>query len=237
MTLALALCLLAQDPSTLWDGKEISQTTVKGARRESKVAIENQSGLKKGLTLTKERLDRAYKSLWAMNRFDQIKIVPTVVDGKVQVVIEVVEYDVVDKVIFDPKPLDLEERKLSQELRIVPGEPLNPFLLKVDRERLRNQYLDEGYPFSTVEDVLSPSAHGGVVLTWRILEGPRVNVKEIVFSGNASVSDGDLRAFMLSKQNPRLFFITTGSEPFVERPSASARALALSRATPWSFSR
>ena len=62
-----------------------------------------------------------------------------------------------------------------------------------------------------------PSSHGGVVLTWRILEGPRVNVKEIVFTGNASVTDSELRNFMLSKSNPRLWFITTGSEPFVER--------------------
>ncbi|HEX7900522.1 MAG TPA: outer membrane protein assembly factor BamA [Planctomycetota bacterium] len=217
MTLALALCLLVQDPSTLWEGKEIVQTTVTGARRESKVSIENQSGLKKGLTLTKERLDRAYKSLWAMNRFDKIEIRPTVVDGKVQILIHVAEYDVVDKVVFDPKPREIEERKLFQDLRVVTGEPLNPFLLKVDRERLRNMYLDQGHPFSTVEDVLSPSAHGGVVLTWRILEGPRVSVKRIVFSGNASVSDGELRNFMLSKPNPRLWFITTGTEPFVER--------------------
>src|SRR5688572_695392 len=133
MTLALALCLLTQDP--LWDKKEIVQTTVTGARRESKVSIENQSGLKKGLELNKDRLDRAYKSLWAMNRFARIEITPTVVDGKVQVVIDVTEYDVVDRVTFDPKPREIEERKLGQDLRIVPGEPLNPYLLKMDRER------------------------------------------------------------------------------------------------------
>lgn len=215
MSLVVALCLLAQDAP--WENKDILQVTVTGARRESKVSIENQSGLKKGFKLTKDRLDRAYKSLWSMNRFDRIEIVPTPAADGVNIEIRIVEYDVVDRVRFDPKPRELEERKLLQELRVVAGEPLNPYFLKVDRERLRNQFLDEGFPFSTVEDVLTPSPGGGVVLTWRIVEGPRVSVREILFSGNASVGASDLRAFMLLKQNPRLWFITTGSEWYSER--------------------
>jgi outer membrane protein insertion porin family len=220
MTLAGALALyllVAQEPPEPWENKEIAETSVTGARRESKVSIENQSGLKKGVILTKDRLDRAYKSLWGMNRFDKIDIVPTLVQGKVQVRIHVAEYDVIDRVVFDPKPREIEERKLTQDLGLLPGLSLNPYLLKVDRERLRNHYLEEGYPFSQVEEAIAPSPSGGVVLTWRILEGPQVSVREILFTGIVNGDEGALRQYLLSRQNPRLWFITTGTEPYVER--------------------
>ncbi len=219
MTLATAFALLLfpQDPPEPWEGFEVVETVVTGARRESKVSIENQSGLKKGVSLTKDRLDRAYKSLWAMSRFEWIQIDPKpLADKKVRVEIRVTEYEVIDRVQFDPKPREIEERKLAQDLSLLPGLSLNPYQLKLDRDRLRNHYLEEGYPFSSVEEVLTPSP-GGVQLTWRILEGPQVSVKEIIFSGIVEGDEGSLRQYLLSKQNPRLWFITTGTEPFVER--------------------
>lgn len=214
---ALALFLAPQEPAEPWEGLDIVETVVTGARRESKVSIENQSGLKKGLKLTRERLDRAYKSLWAMDRFEHIEIRPAVADGKVRLVIEVREYDEVARVLFDPKPKEIEERKLGQDLRLLPGESLNPYLLKLDRERLRQHYLEEGFAFSTVEERLTPAPSGGVTLTWRILEGPKVSVREIVFTGIRNGDESEIRRYMLSKPNPSLFFITTGTEPFVER--------------------
>ncbi|HYE98300.1 MAG TPA: outer membrane protein assembly factor BamA, partial [Planctomycetota bacterium] len=201
-----------------WEGKRIARVET-DARREGKPTIINQSGLKPGVILTQARLDQAYKSLWAMNRFEHVDIqldTAAAPPGEVFVTIRVREYEHIDRVEFTGAG-EVPETQLRQDLRLVSGEPLNPFHLKQDREKLRNQYLDKGYHFSQVEEDVRPSPAGGVVLTWRIVEGPKVGVEEIVITGNDSISASDLKRYMLTKENGTLLFITTSEEPFVER--------------------
>ena len=177
LLLAAAGGAWAQAAAQDWEGKRIARVET-DARREGKPTIINQSGLKPGAILTQQRLDQAYKSLWAMSRFEHVDIQldTAAVPGEVVVTIRVREYEHIDRVEFSG-PGEIPETQLRQDLRLVAGEPLNPFDLKQDRDKLRNQYLDKGYHFSEVEEDIRPSPAGGVVLTWRIVEGPKVGVE------------------------------------------------------------
>ncbi len=201
------------------EGKEISGVVVAGMGRESRVTIENLSGLRRGQPYTREKVDRAYKTLFATNQFDRIEIdaAPDPADPqKVVVTIRVAEYARLESVEFrglTAIPL----AQLKPNLRLTAGDPLNPVHRMQDLTYLKEQYRLKGYHFSNVEAATRPGPGGGLILTWEVTEGPLVSVDEIVFTGNDSIAESDLRRFMLTKQNPRLLFIPTGKEPFVER--------------------
>jgi outer membrane protein insertion porin family len=213
--LPAAPCLAAQED---WENKPIADV-VFDAKRESHVALRDQSGLKKGLLLTKERLDQAYKALWALDRFADVRIETDVRNGQVYLSVRVQEYEIIDRVLIVGAE-EIKERQLRQDLSLLPGETLNPFHLKRDREKLREQYLAAGYAFSGVEDSVKPSGGGGVILTWTITEGPLVGVREIDLTGIEQVREagleGELRNFLLTKENSTIFGCTTSRNPYVE---------------------
>ncbi len=220
VSLLLCAALQAQQPAQDWENQEMAAPVIEGLRNENRTTLENVSGLKKGVILTRDRLDKAYKALWGMGKFEEgLTITPTLdrATGKVNVRIILREYPLVEEVRFE----QLEEIPLSQiknNLRLATGDPLNPFFLKQDREYIRDQYLQKGYHFSGVEESVQPGPAGGVILTWKVTEGPMVGVTSLTFTGNDSVDESDLRRFMLTKENSRLFgLILTESQPFVER--------------------
>jgi len=126
------------------------------------------------------------------------------------------EYVLVEKVEFKGIN-EIPIATLKPSLRLSAGEPLNPYHLKQDREYIREQYLQKGYHFSSVEETTKQGTTG-IILTWNVVEGPLVSVEAIVFTGNITVDEGELRRFLLSKQNEYLFgAILTSRNPFIER--------------------
>jgi len=209
-----------QDIAQDWEGKKVSFVNPTGVQRESKTGIQNLSGFGNGVTVNREKLDKAVKVIMATGRFNSVEILPPVVDpnnpGLFIMTIRVEEYVVIESVEFKGLT-SIPLNQIKPSLRINAGDSYNPFHMMQDRNYIREQYLSKGYHFSSVEDSTRAGTAGGLILAWTILEGPLVSVDRIVFSGNPTVDESELRRFMITKENGRLLFIPTGREPFVER--------------------
>jgi outer membrane protein insertion porin family len=224
LTFAIAVPALArQEPPQDWEGREIADVLGVGFKHENERKNIDLTGIKKGPEqfMTKEKKDLAIKELFKTGKFQdvQIKVDPvdkTKKDSKVVVTIIVTEYILVEKVEFKGIN-EIPINTLKPSLRLSAGEPLNPFHLKQDREYIRDQYLQKGYHFSSVEES-TKAGTTGVILTWVVVEGPLVTVDAILFTGKLTVEESELRRFILTKENDRLFgVIPTGKNPFIER--------------------
>ena len=218
LSLAVVPSLFAAVQQEEWEGKEIEAVDGVGFTHENKAKNLALTGLRKGDLLTREKKDIAIKELFGTNRFDKVDIEPKLnaATKKVTVIVIVTEYIIVEKVEFQGIN-EIPINTLKPTLRISAGAPLNPYHLKQDREYIRDQYLQKGYHFSSVEEQTKPGTTG-VVLTWVVVEGPLVTIDEILFTGDVTVNQSELRNFILSKQNDRLFgLIPTGKNPFIER--------------------
>ncbi|HLY09530.1 MAG TPA: outer membrane protein assembly factor BamA [Planctomycetota bacterium] len=214
---AAAPSVQAQDQD--WEGKTISTVTGSGFVHENESKNLTLTGLKKGTVITRNAKDQAIKELFKTGKFENIDldVKPDPADAtKVLVTVVVKEYIIVEKVEFkgiNEIPLTT----LKPNLRITGGEALNPFHLKLDREYIRDQYLQKGYHFSSVEESTKAGSIG-VILTWNVVEGPLVSVEAIEFTGNVTVDQAELRRFILSKENDTLLgIIPTSKNPFIER--------------------
>jgi outer membrane protein assembly factor BamA len=219
LTFALAAPLLAQQKED-WEGKTITDVLGSGFRHEQQTKNLDMTGLKRGGILTREAKDIAIKELFKTGKFQDVdvKAAPDPIDPKNKVIVTVVvtEYIIVEKVEFRGIN-EIPIATLKPSLRLSAGEPLNPYHLKQDREFIREQYLQKGYHFSSVEESTKPGTTG-VILTWNVVEGPLVSVESIVFTGNITVDEDELRRFLLSKQNDRLFgLVVTSRNAFIER--------------------
>jgi outer membrane protein insertion porin family len=216
LTLAMAASLVAQEE---WENKPISNVLGEGFVHEPRSKNLDLTGLKKGDLMTREKKDLAIKELFKTGKFQDVDVVATLDPAdrtRVNVVVKVTEYIIVEKVEFKGIN-EIPIATLKPSLRLSAGEPLNPYHLKQDREYIREQYVQKGYHFSSVEES-TKAGTTGVILTWNVVEGPLVSVDAIVFTGNITVDQDELRRFMLSKQNDRLFgVLLTGKNPFIER--------------------
>ena len=216
---AAAPALQAQDQD--WEGKTILTVTGSGFVHENQNKNLQLTGFKTGVVMSRALRDQAIKELFKTGKFEDVNVLvepdkndPT--NTKVHVTVVVREYIIVEKVEFkgiNEIPLTT----LKPNLRITGGEPLNPFHLKQDREYIRDQYLQKGYHFSSVEESTKAGSIG-VILTWNVVEGPLVSVEAIEFTGNVTVDQSELRRFILSKENDSLLgIIPTSHNPFIER--------------------
>jgi outer membrane protein insertion porin family len=208
------------DKAQDWEDKVVSFVEVQNAVRESKTSITNLSGINRGTKVTRDRINRVYHLLMDTGRFNDVQILPPVPDpnnaGQFILRIRVEEYLIIESVEFKGL-VAIPLNQVRPNLRLNAGDPYNPYFLMLDRNYIREQYLSKGYHFSSVEDSTRPGTAGGLILTWTIMEGPMVSVDRILFTGNQSVDESELRRFMITKENGRLWFIPTGKEPFVER--------------------
>lgn len=209
-----------QEPKQDWEGKTLSRIRFEGLIRENETTLRNLISLKRGKPLTRADIDQTYKDLWKDLWFGDVSIDDPVPDpeapGQFMITIRVQESPLVEKVTFEGNT-SISAATLKLELRIAPGSRLNAFHLKQDRDRIRELYLQKGHHFSQVEDQSSPGATG-VILKWKVTEGPLVGVEKIVFTGAMTLEESQLKKAMVSKENGTIFWIIpSGREPFIER--------------------
>jgi outer membrane protein insertion porin family len=130
-----------------------------------------------------------------------------------QVLVE--EYQIVKDVVFSGVTA-VPMNTLIAGLRLRQNDRLNPYLLKVDEDYLRELYIMKGYYFFTVKPELVTAQDGDVIVHWQVLEGPLVTVGEIKFTGLAEKDADEIRKYLLSKEPGTFLFIPTGGEPFIE---------------------
>jgi outer membrane protein insertion porin family len=200
-----------------WEGKEIREVLPgTGWRRHRFENFKSLLNARPGQRYTLEKRSDDYKRLFSKGLFTpDIEIDCKLADGMVVVTVSVVEYDIISDVEFRGHSV-FSTAQLAAALRIAPDRYLNPAHLKLDKDTLTEMYVSKGHHFFKVREELQAGARG-VRLIWHLDEGPMVSVEKIEFTGNESVSTGDLKDYLLSKENSYLLFIPVGKQPFLER--------------------
>ncbi len=76
-------------------------------------------------------------------------------------------------------------------------------------EKVRRLYNEQGYVNVAVDHAVTIEANNQAVITLDIVEGGRLLIKRIIFEGNKTFSDGDLRGIIGSKEEWIFSFLTS----------------------------
>lgn len=216
--LALLSCASLAAAQEEWEDKEIRRVDPgEGWVRQRFSNFQNLLNARQGQKYNVEKRRQDYQKLYATGLFvtEGVDIQVKLVGGMLEIVISVQEFEFVENVEFRGNS-EFSTAQLSAALRTTPGGYYNPANIKADRDTITEMYVTKGHHFFSLREEMVKTRRG-VHLIWHIHEGPMVSVEAIEFTGNANASAGDLKEYMLTKENDYLLFIPTGKNPFVER--------------------
>lgn len=184
--------VLAQPPGPSKKGYRIETVIFKGNKRVSNDALQVQVP-KTPAVLTQSEISAIMKRLYESGFFDQvtISIVPTDFGSALQIVLT--EKPLVGKVYVKGN-----EQLTESDLRDVIGFGERRFLdatnLHAVTRKLIAYYQSRGFYDVEVGNVVSPPVDGVVNLTFKIKEGDRYKISEVVFDGLKDLDSSDLQS-------------------------------------------
>jgi outer membrane protein insertion porin family len=171
-----------------------------GSGTESDAIIAN-SGLIVGeeIQVPGDRVRQALQRLWALKIFSDVRVtVEQRVEDGVYLVITVAEYPRLGAIAFDGND-ELDEEDLQSAAGAVVGQVLTPDDTRRMAALVKEKYAREGMLLATVTaDTASGAAAkpNEVTLTFKIDEGPSVEIDSIIIVGNTAFSEDDIKGQM-----------------------------------------
>ncbi|MCU0723585.1 MAG: BamA/TamA family outer membrane protein, partial [Planctomycetes bacterium] len=200
--LLAALLFLGFPPGASAAAEEVAleRIEIRGAPGQEE-AIKSQMRIAEGKSYPAASFDRLLENdvsqLWKWGVFVR-EVSPREPRGKTVLVLQVEMRLRIASIEFEG--LDaLDEEDVLPLLLVKRGSATDDSLLQVSCDRLRERYRDEGYRFASVTYELKRRRGARAGLVFKIEEGPRTRVDEIVFLGNRSVRDARLRSVMETK--------------------------------------
>ena len=197
----------ADAPATATDwfwGKTINEVQWNGVVHADKRELDSTVKPYIGKPFTEELWMEMQSKLYELDWFE--KIDPTAIptdEGKTGISIKftVVEKPAIESVRVSGNS-ELRSSDVLDQVTEKSGDIYMQTKARVDELAVRRYYLEKGYPDATVSSGVAPGRNkNAVILTFRVVEGAQVAVREIRFSGNTAVSSSTLKGKMKLKES------------------------------------
>lgn len=161
----------------------------RGNRRYAEDTLRLTLRTKKGQRLDRALLPEDVAALYAF--FETVDLREESVPGGVKLVFLVSENPEVSQV--DVVGTDqVSETEVRGVMETAPGRPLADFRVQNDRRKIERLYRSKGHHYVQVTPRVEDAAGGAKKVTFEVLEGPEVEIDEIVFAGNTAFRKEDL---------------------------------------------
>lgn len=141
------------------------------------------------------------KALYATGLFSDIEIS----HARGGVVVRVVENSLINRVAFEGNS-KIKSEQLQSEIQSKDHGPFNKTIVDADVERIKDLYRRAGEAAAGVTYRIVNLPNGRVDVVFKVDEGPKTGVKQIVFAGNHVYSSDKLRDLMQTTQMDWLSF-------------------------------
>jgi outer membrane protein insertion porin family len=190
----LAVVYLATGSAWAADGS--SAVEVVGNRSVDEATIRSHLRLAPGGSITPGQIDQALKTLFATGLFADVRI-----DRKGRkLVISVKENPIIASIAFQGNP-NADKAKLEPLIALKARARYTAAKAHADALKIRDFYRSQGRLATEVEAKPNARADGQVELVFAIKEGEVTKVDDIVFAGNRSFSERQLRDVITTSQS------------------------------------
>lgn len=198
-----AQSVLQIDDETLAD-RPISKVVFKGLSRVTEQEISNNVRVAAGQPFEANSVRADVGNLYRLGQFETVGATATLLqDGTVEVHITFVEQAIVLDLQFVGNKL-ISDQELRKAVSLYAGGPRDDFLLEQSMKKIKDLYRKRGNFLCEVTVDETRLTDSGILII-RIVEGPRVKIKEIEFIGNASFDARELNAEVRTRGSIPLF--------------------------------
>ncbi len=193
ITKILVFIILFSTPSFAETIKDIK---IQGNSRIPNETIKMFIGTKIGNNVNNEDLNNILKNIYNSNFFENVKVNL----NKGELLIEVVEYPLIENVNFKGIKADRITEEISANLELKNRRSFNKVSLNNDREKILNKLKMMGYFFSTLEVNIENLEDNKINLEYVVTLGEKSKIRKITFLGNDQFKDKKLKSLIISEE-------------------------------------
>jgi outer membrane protein assembly complex, YaeT protein len=186
----------------------VREIVVQGNRRVQEAVILGRVGTKIGSQFSPTRLAEDIRAVFALGYFDDVQLKVEDFEGGVKVSFVVVERPFVRDIQFAGNK-KLDAAGLTEKIDLKLGAVYNPVEVTRAAEKIKDYYEEEGY----FEVQVTPDAvklpDGDVAVTFRIAEGRKMTIQEIVIEGAKGLTPNQIKEVMATKE--RQYYVLRGT--------------------------
>ena len=186
----------------------VKDLVVEGNRRIQEAVIVGRVGTKVGSPFSPNRLAEDIRAIFALGYFDDVQLKVEDFEGGLKVTFIVVERPFVRDVQFAGNK-KLDTATLTEKIDLKLGAVYNPVEVTRAAEKLKDFYEEEGYFEVQVTPDATKLPDGDVAVTFRIAEGRKITIEEIVVEGAKGLTPKQIKAVMATQE--RQYYILRGT--------------------------
>jgi len=175
---------------------EIMEIEVVGALTVGPRQVLSWSGFEEGKQLTRDLASEGIRALFATKKFSDVYLYEQTVPGGVKLIINLSEFPRIRSISFIGNR-KVKEKDLREAFPVHVGQFANPAVINRDLQPLRELYYEKGYynvAMHSDSTVVDSNNMEDLVVT--VVEGRKVKVKSISFTGAEALDEGGLRGSM-----------------------------------------
>ena len=208
----------------------LCQTQVVGNRRIPKESILARLFSRPGDQYDPAVVERDFNSLWNTGYFDDVRIESTEGQNCLQLIVYVREKPTIHEINYTGlssiSVSDVLERYKKEKVPLSVESQYDPTEVKRAEVVLQEMLGEHGHQFATIKTEIKTVPPAGVILNFRVKEGPTVKVGHIEFQGNHALNARDLRNAMKNLKPigiPHSIFLENIFSAYLRRQQAGRR--------------
>jgi outer membrane protein insertion porin family len=204
----LCAALLAIGAGTVAaDGFRVVEVEVRGASRVSPDAVRKVMGTQAGQELDLEKVRQDVKAIYRMGYFRDVTFDAEEIQGGYRLTVIVAEKPIVAGVQIEGNK-DVESADLRAAVTVKERSLFQEEKVKESANKLVEVCQNKGFIDASVEASVAEDAEGGIRVTFRVAEGPKLKIERIVVMGNYFFTENATRKVMDTSEEGFFSFIT-----------------------------
>jgi outer membrane protein insertion porin family len=229
MKRAILILFLASIPLSLFSQELVEKIEIAGNERVTRETILYYLSAKEGDYYNNELLKRDFRVLWSTGFFSNLKmenkegangkIIKIIVEENP--VIKAISYKTGKKVKED----DIVNKLKEKDEYILPYSYYSPYKVQKIKKTVQDLLLEKGLQLAKIDVDVSKKGKNEVEVLFKIDEGPKVRIGDVVFLGRAKLPEAILREAMKENKKHGIISWVSGKDVFKQNKLADDLAL------------
>lgn len=199
---------LAQAPTPTDRQILVKEIGVQGNRRVQEAVILGRVGAKIGTPFVANRTAEDIRAIFSLGFFDDVQVKVEDFEGGVKLTYMVVERPFVRDIVFAGNKKE-DSATLQEKIELKLGSIYNPVEVNKGADKLKEYYEQEGYFEVGIAPEIEKLPDGDVTVTYRIAEGRRISLDQIVIEGAQGLTPKQVKGAMDTQE--REYIILRGT--------------------------
>jgi outer membrane protein insertion porin family len=199
---------LAQAPTPTDRQILVKEIGVQGNRRVQEAVILGRVGAKIGTPFVANRTAEDIRAIFSLGFFDDVQVKVEDFEGGVKLTYMVVERPFVRDIVFAGNKKE-DSATLQEKIELKLGSVYNPVEVNKGADKLKEYYETEGYFEVGITPEIEKLPDGDVTVTYRVAEGRRISIDQIVIEGAQGLTPKQVKGAMDTQE--REYIILRGT--------------------------